>query len=123
VIVFFVLVVILLIGLTTAAVMGKIGGFLADPTSSQSFGGVPAGSLSAGDVAQLHFDQGLRGYRMDQVDQVIDALSNRLTELEADVDSLRATATASPSAGASSSAPGDAQAGTHDSGRSDPLDA
>ena len=89
-ILFLVLIVVLLIGLTTAAVMGKIGGFMADPTSSQSFGGVPAESLSTDDIAQLHFDQALRGYRMDQVDEVIDALSARLREFETEVASLRA---------------------------------
>jgi DivIVA domain-containing protein len=91
VIVVFLLIVVVLIGLTAAAVMGKIGGFMADPTSSQSFGGVPAESLSTDDIAQLHFDQALRGYRMDQVDEVMDALSARLGELETEVASLRAT--------------------------------
>jgi DivIVA domain-containing protein len=82
VILFLVLIVILLIGLTTAAVMGKIGGFMADPTSTQSFSGIPDGALSTDGLAQLHFDQALRGYRMDQVDQVIDALAARVRELE-----------------------------------------
>ena len=88
-IVFLLLIVVLLIGLTTAAVMGRIGGFMAEPTSSHAFSGVPTGSLSADDIGQLHFDQGLRGYRMDQVDEVIDALSARLRELETEVASLR----------------------------------
>jgi DivIVA domain-containing protein len=90
VIVFLLLIVLVLIGLTTAAVMGRIGGFMADPTSSQAFGGVPAELLSTDDIAQLHFDQALRGYRMDEVDEVIDALSARLGELETEVASLRA---------------------------------
>ena len=87
-IVFFLLIVVLLIGLTAAVVMGRIGGFMAEPTSSQSFPGVsgvlgdPVGSLSAGNVGQLHFDQALRGYRMDQVDEVVDALIARVRELE-----------------------------------------
>ncbi len=93
-IVFFLLIVVLLIGLTAAAVMGRIGGFMAEPTSSQSFPGVsgalgvsgvlgdPVGSLSAGGVGQLRFDQALRGYRMDQVDEVVDALIARVRELE-----------------------------------------
>jgi DivIVA domain-containing protein len=101
VILFFVLIVILLIGLTTAAVLGKIGGFMADPTSSQSFGGVPDGPLSTRDLVELHFDQALRGYRMDQVDEVIDALNTRLRELESELASLPApdeasTASAGP---------------------------
>jgi DivIVA domain-containing protein len=94
VIVFLLLIVVVLIGLTAAAVMGRISGFMADPTSSQAFGGVPAESLSAADIAQLRFDQALRGYRMDQVDEVIDALGARLAELEAEIASLRATSPA-----------------------------
>jgi DivIVA domain-containing protein len=99
VILFLVLIVILLIGLTTAAVMGKIGGFMADPTSSQSFGGVPDGPLSADNLAHLHFDQALRGYRMNQVDEVIDALSARLHELESEVATLSVTGGSTPAEG------------------------
>ena len=87
-IVFLLLIVVLLIGLTTAAVIGRIGGFMAEPTSSHAFGGTPTGSLSDKDVAALHFDQALRGYRMDQVDEVIDALAARVRELEASAASL-----------------------------------
>jgi len=93
---FLVLIVILLIGLTAAAVMGKIGGFMADATSSQSFSGVPAGPMSTENMVHLHFDQALRGYRMDQVDKVIDALSARLRELESEA---AGTGTSSPAAG------------------------
>ena len=107
-ILFLVLLVVLLMGLTAAAVMGKLGGFLADPTSSQSFAGIRAGHLSTDDIAHLHFDQALRGYRMDQVDDVIDALSARLAELESDVGSLGAT-------GASSAAAGDSREASPDS--------
>ncbi len=89
-IVFFLLIVVLLIGLTAAAVMGRIGGLMAEPTSTTAFTGVPTGSLSAQDIGQLHFAQALRGYRMDQVDEVIDALSARLRELETELASLRA---------------------------------
>jgi DivIVA domain-containing protein len=109
VIVFLLLVVVLLTGLTIAAVMGKIGGFMVDPTSSQSFGGLPAGSLSAGDLAHLHFDQALRGYRMDQVDEVIDVLSARLSELETELASLPDTGTSSPAVGDSPGARRDPQ--------------
>ena len=101
---FLLFIVVLLIGLTTAAVMGRIGGFMADPTSSQSFGGVPAGPLSAGVFEHLHFDQALRGYRMDQVDKVIDALGARVRALEAEIASLPGTAAASPGTVAASAA-------------------
>lgn len=97
--VFLLLVVVVLTGLTTAAVMGRIGGFMADPTSTQSFGGLPKGSLTTDDIALLRFDQALRGYRMDQVDEVIDALSARLSALETEVESLYAAGASSPAAG------------------------
>lgn len=104
-ILFFVLIVVLLVGLTTAAMMGKIGGFMADPTSSQSFTGIPDGSLSAEDLAHLHFDQALRGYRMDQVDEVIDGLSARLRELETQITAAPDTDEVSPAVSGSSDAP------------------
>jgi DivIVA domain-containing protein len=91
VILFLVLIVVLLVGLTTAAVLGKIGGFLADATTTRSFSGVPPGPISREDVEQLHFDQALRGYRMDQVDEVLDALCVRLNDLESEVASLSLT--------------------------------
>lgn len=92
-IVFLLFIVVVLIGLSAAAVMGRIGGFLSEATSSQGFGGVPSESLSTDDIARLHFDQALRGYRMSQVDEVIDALSARLGELETEVASLHENGT------------------------------
>jgi DivIVA domain-containing protein len=98
VILFLVLIVLVLVGLTTAAVLGKIGGFLADATTSQSFNGVPPGPISTQDIEQLHFDQGLRGYRMDQVDEVLDALCVRLNDLESEIASLSVPGGSEPAA-------------------------
>ncbi|MEO6143184.1 MAG: DivIVA domain-containing protein [Dermatophilaceae bacterium] len=81
-IVFLLVIVVLLIGLTTAAFLGRINGFMAEPTSSHAFAGLPAESLTADDIGTLRFDRALRGYRMDQVDEVIVALSTRVRELE-----------------------------------------
>lgn len=89
-IVYFLLILVLLIGLTAAAVMGRIGGFMAEPTSTHTFSGVPTGPFSEHDIEQLHFAQAIRGYRMDQVDEVIDALSARLRELETELASSHA---------------------------------
>ncbi|GAA3610655.1 hypothetical protein GCM10022199_13030 [Marihabitans asiaticum] len=36
----------------------------------------------AGDVDEVRFDTALRGYRMDQVDDVLDQLRGRIAELE-----------------------------------------
>jgi DivIVA domain-containing protein len=115
VIVFLLLVIVLLIGLTTAAVMGKMGGFMADPTSSQAFAGVPDGTPSAGDLAHLQFDQALRGYRMNQVDEVIDALGGRLRELETEIATLSAAHDPTPAPGASPPAADDSVPAAGDS--------
>lgn len=98
VIVFLLLVVVLLIGLTAAAVMGRISGFMADPTSSQSFPALAAEGAAGVDLTQLRFDQALRGYRMDQVDEVIDALCARVRQLESEVASRNLTGSSSSSA-------------------------
>lgn len=87
-IVLFLLIVIVLVGLTAAAVMGRIGGFMAEPTASQAFPGLSGVSgVSADDIKQLRFDRALRGYRMDQVDEVVDLLGARVRELENEVAS------------------------------------
>ncbi len=98
-IVFLLVIVVLLIGLTTAAFLGRIHGLMAEPTSSHAFAGVPAEPLTADDIGALHFDRVVRGYRMDQVDEVIDALSTRLRELEKDGAALPARGGALPAGG------------------------
>ena len=108
-ILFLVLIVVVLIGLTTAAVLGKISGFLADATSSQSFSGLPPGPLSTRDVEELHFDQALRGYRMNQVDEVLDALCARVSELESEIASLSVRGGNPPTVGESHRAGGEPQ--------------
>jgi DivIVA domain-containing protein len=116
VIVFFLLIVVLLIGLTAAAVMGKIGGFMAEPTSTHAFSGAPSGSLSADEVKGLRFDQALRGYRMDQVDETIDALAERLRQLEAAAAPLPPAGASLPAAATPLAPSGDAPSDSRDLG-------
>ena len=47
----------------------------ADPVLSEEFG--------AGEISAVRFDTALRGYRMDQVDAVLDQLQDRIAKLEA----------------------------------------
>ena len=42
----------------------------------------------------MHFDTALRGYRMDQVDRVLDTLQDRIAEQERELASLRPAAAA-----------------------------
>ena len=50
------------------------------------------------DVDRVRFSLGLRGYRMDQVDQVLDELRDQLASKQQEIDRLRAAsgATATP---------------------------
>lgn len=44
---------------------------------------------SASDVGRIRFSLGLRGYRMDQVDEVLDRLASALAERDALIDALQ----------------------------------
>jgi len=81
--VFFIAVGVLLIGGFAALIVGRVGydplseatTTQADPVLSEEFG--------SGEISAVRFDTALRGYRMDQVDAVLDQLQTRIAELEA----------------------------------------
>lgn len=57
---------------------------------------VPVGDLSAGEIEQVRLDQSLRGYRMDEVDELVDRLGAEiaardelLAQQQAEIDRLR----------------------------------
>lgn len=52
----------------------------------------------ARDVDGVRFDFALRGYRMDQVDDVLDALRDRLAEQDEVIDALRRSRGTAPQA-------------------------
>ncbi len=87
--VLFIVVAVLVIGAFAALVAGRVRydplseatTTQADPVLSDEFG--------AGEIAAIRFDTALRGYRMDQVDAVLDRLQERIHELEAGQDPLR----------------------------------
>ncbi|MCE1179381.1 MAG: DivIVA domain-containing protein [Micrococcales bacterium] len=72
--------VLALLGLLAAVLTGRLAG---DPLS-QAVSSVPDAYLPAAptgaDVARVHFDTALRGYRMSQVDEVLDRLQARIEE-------------------------------------------
>ncbi|WP_214364322.1 DivIVA domain-containing protein [Pseudonocardia sp. H11422] len=51
---------------------------------------LPAGEISGYDVRELRFQQAVRGYRMAEVDWVLDRLAEELDRVGADRDVLRA---------------------------------
>lgn len=77
--------------LTVAAVLGRVDGSLADATTTMSHVPLPEDRLTTDDLDGLRFDTAVRGYRMSQVDAVVDRLRHEIAVLGDDVDRLRAT--------------------------------
>lgn len=81
--VLFIVVAVLLVGAFAALLGGRIGyDPMAEPVRTQADPGLGE-QFTSHDVADVHFDTALRGYRMDQVDRVLDQLQDRIAELEA----------------------------------------
>ena len=59
-------------------------------------GVLPDGPVSAADVDALRFSLGFRGYRMDEVDAVLDRLRGELAERDARIAGLEAPDGAAP---------------------------
>ena len=84
--VLFIVVAVVLVGGFLALVTGRIGyDPMAAATTTQSEPLLPE-EITAPDIATIRFDTALRGYRMDQVDAVLDRLQDRIAELEAERD-------------------------------------
>ncbi|MDF2093394.1 DivIVA domain-containing protein [Knoellia sp. 3-2P3] len=80
---------VLLVGVFAGMLAGRIGyDPLADPVRSQPDVGLSDG-FTARSISEVHFDTALRGYRMDQVDRVLDTLQDRIAEQERELASLR----------------------------------
>lgn len=80
--VLFIVVAVIVIGGFAALISGRIGyDPLAETTTSQHDTALGEG-FAAGEIASIRFDTAWRGYRMDQVDAVLDQLHDRIAELE-----------------------------------------
>jgi DivIVA domain-containing protein len=89
---------VLLVGVFAGMLAGRIGyDPLAEPVGSQPEVGLTDG-FTARSISEVHFDTALRGYRMDQVDRVLDTLQDRIAEQERELASLRPAAPAPPAA-------------------------
>ena len=87
--VLFTVVAVLLVGVFAGLLAGRIGyDPLSEAVTSQPDTGL-ADDFTARSVSDVHFDTALRGYRMDQVDRVLDALQDRLAEQEREIATLR----------------------------------
>lgn len=56
---------------------------------------VPVGTLTAADIEEIRFEQAPRGYRMEDVDVVVDRLTREIEARDAEIDRLR-SGTAGP---------------------------
>ena len=72
-----------------ALVLGLVGGGMGRATSSLSHEPLPDDELHDPDLDELRFDVGLRGYRMSQVDGVVDRLRRELREKDEQIAVLR----------------------------------
>jgi DivIVA domain-containing protein len=87
--VFFIAVGVLVVGAFAALIVGRIGyDPLAEATTTQA-DPVLSDDFGSGEISTIRFDTALRGYRMDQVDAVLDRLQARIAELEAGSDTRR----------------------------------
>jgi DivIVA domain-containing protein len=81
--VFFIAVGVLVIGAFAALIAGRVRyDPLAEATTTQA-DPVLSDDFASGEISAVRFDTALRGYRMDQVDAVLDRLQTRIAELEA----------------------------------------
>jgi hypothetical protein len=93
-----------------ALVLGLIGGGstggLGAATRSLSHEPLPDDAIEDSDFDDLVFDVGLRGYRMSQVDGVVDRLRRELREKDEEIAVLRGGAPEALGAQAASGVPG-----------------
>lgn len=81
-----IVVAVLLIVLFLGLLAGKLPfDRMSEPTHTTPGIGLPD-QVHAADIDGLRFDTALRGYRMDQVDEVLARLQRRIADLEDEVD-------------------------------------
>ncbi|TWP34542.1 DivIVA domain-containing protein [Leekyejoonella antrihumi] len=89
-IVFLIVLLVVVVGVVLAGVVGRFGGHFDEPTLTTPFEPLPRGEMTAEDIDVLRFDQTLRGYRMGQVDDVLDRLRVELKARDEEIGRLRA---------------------------------
>ena len=72
------------LGLVIAVAAGSISGGLGDAAKSTPDPAPQGGPLTARDLEQVRFAPALRGYRMDQVEALLDRLRDQLARGEAE---------------------------------------
>ena len=86
------LIVLAVVAAVAAVAAGVVRGGLDEPASSLPTTGLDDGfddGLTGSDLAQVRFSLGLRGYRMDEVDEVLDRAGLELDARDAQIRDLR----------------------------------
>jgi DivIVA domain-containing protein len=83
------LLILAVVGLVAAVAAGRITGGLDEPSSSLPGRGLPTGRVGVGDLERVRFSPALRGYRMDEVDDVLDRLTEELELRDEEIAQLR----------------------------------
>lgn len=86
---FFVLLALVVLGVV-AVVAGGRGGGMGPAGSDRPGPFLPHGDVAADDVDAVHFGVGFRGYRMDEVDAVLDRLADELRLRDSLIEELSA---------------------------------
>ncbi len=83
----FLLVVLAVLAVVAVLAVGR-GGALPEPVVDRAPLGLPDGPFDAAALHAVHFSAAFRGYRMDQVDEVLDRLASELAERDARITQL-----------------------------------
>jgi DivIVA domain-containing protein len=83
------LLIMAVLALVVAVATGRIVGGLDRPASSLPGRGLPSGPIGVDDVERVRFSPALRGYRMDEVDDVLDRLTEELRRRDEEIAELR----------------------------------
>lgn len=108
----FILLTLAVLGVVVAVAIGKITGGLGEPSSSLPAQGLPAGEVQPDSLDAVRFSPALRGYRMSEVDAVLDRLTHELARRDDEISRLRQEMISTP--------PGFGEQGDLGGERSDP---
>jgi DivIVA domain-containing protein len=87
---FIAVVIVAALGVAAVAAAGGLGGMAKEPVRDVYRQDLPDDRpLAAGDINGLRFGTALRGYAMDQVDDILDRLSREIAERDALIAQLR----------------------------------
>lgn len=85
----FLLIALAVLAVTAALVVGTMGGGMAEPTSTVPPVDLSPGPLSPRALSQVRFAPALRGYRMQQVDAVLDRVADELAVRDGEITRLQ----------------------------------